>query len=240
MSKVNVLVVEDEVIIADNICDILDELGYNSLEPCSNYDEAVETLQDENVDIAILDIELGESKSGIELAAHINEQHNIPFIFLTANHDAITFNSAKQVEPYAYLAKPFNKRELFSAIEIALHNFSKANERAVNPENLVINDSLFIKEDRVFNRISFKDILYLKSEHVYTEIYTESKKHVVRTSLNSLLEKLGSQFFRCHRSYVINLNYLNGVNHSNVYVNQTEVPLGKVQRDELLSKLQKV
>jgi DNA-binding LytR/AlgR family response regulator len=240
MNKVNILVVEDEVIIADNICDCLTDLGYNALEPCLDYEEAIKLFEEETVHLAILDINLGEGKSGIELAKFINRNVRIPFIFLTANHDVETVSLAKQVEPYAYLAKPFNNRELYASIELALHNYSKQHERLISPDQLIINDSLFIKEDRVYTRLSFKEILYLRSEHVYTEIVTNERRIVVRSSLNSLLPKLGRQFFRCHRSYIINLQYLNGVNHNNLFVNNNEIPLGKNQREELLSKLQKV
>ncbi|GAK90001.1 sigma-54-dependent transcriptional regulator [Nonlabens ulvanivorans] len=68
MEKVKIIVVEDEILIADNICDALEDLGYEVLEPAISYSEAVQRIEDEQPDIAILDIQLSGSKSGIDLA----------------------------------------------------------------------------------------------------------------------------------------------------------------------------
>lgn len=124
MSKVKILVVEDEIIIADNICDTLTDLGYETLEPAINFTEAVELIESESPDIAILDIQLSGQKTGIDLARKINEDYNFPFIFLTSNSDTVTLNEAKKLMPPAFLVKPFSKEELYTSIEIALYNFS--------------------------------------------------------------------------------------------------------------------
>jgi len=79
MAKVKVLVVEDEIITADDICFSLEELGYEVLEPANTYSEAVRTLEAELPDIAILDIRLTGKKSGIDLADKINADFGKPF-----------------------------------------------------------------------------------------------------------------------------------------------------------------
>ena len=65
MDKIKILVVEDEIIIADNLCDVIEELGYEALEPALNYTEALEFIQEKKPDLAILDIQLGGKKTGI-------------------------------------------------------------------------------------------------------------------------------------------------------------------------------
>ena len=97
MEKVKILVVEDEIIIADNLCDTLEELGYETIEPALNYTEALIQIKNEQPDIAILDIELGGSKTGIDLAQKIKDEYDFPFIFLTSNSDPLTLNKAKKV-----------------------------------------------------------------------------------------------------------------------------------------------
>ena len=76
MSKINVLVVEDEIVIADDICDILSDLGYETLEPAINYSEAIASIEENKPDLAILDIQLAGSKDGIDLAWKIKEEYN--------------------------------------------------------------------------------------------------------------------------------------------------------------------
>ena len=240
MAKVKVLIVEDEVIIADNIADTLEEFGYEVLEPATTYSEALETIEAERPDIAILDIQLSGRKSGVDLAAKINDTYQFPFIFLTSNTDKITLEEAKMVEPLAYLVKPFGKEELYTSIEVALYNYSKRKEQLLDQESLVIKDALFIKQNKLFLRINFKNILYLKSDHIYLEIVTvNDKKYTVRGSLNNYINKLGPNFFRSHRSCIVNLDYLQEINFSGILIQNVALPIGKKQREEILSRLNK-
>lgn len=238
MSKVKVLIVEDEVIIADNIADTLEELGYEVLEPANTYTEALQTIEEEKPDIAILDIQLTGRKTGVDLAEKINTIYDFPFIFLSSNTDKITLEEAKRVEPLAYLVKPFNKNELYTSIEVALYNYSKQKEKALNQENLIISDALFIKQDKAFVRIDFDSILYLKSEHVYINIVsTNLKQYVIRGTLNDYIGKLSPTFFRTNRSFIVNLKFLQSVQVNTIEIGEESIPIGKKQRDELLEKL---
>lgn len=237
MEKVKILVVEDEIIIADSICNALNELGYHALEPAINYTEAIETIESEKPDIAILDIQLSGKKTGIDLAKKIRESYHFPFIFLTSNSDSFTINQAKEVKPPAYLIKPFSKEELYSSIEIALHNFS-VKSGDLTDENLIIKEAIFIKNKGFFTKVSFSDILYLKSDHVYVEILlSNQQKYVVRSSLNDILSKLNSNFIRVHRGFVINIAYLNQINSNSVKIIDEEIPIGKKFREEIVKRI---
>lgn len=237
MEKVKILVVEDEIIIADNICDTLEKLGYNALEPAISYTEALERIEEEMPDIAILDIELSGSKTGIDLAKKIKENYNFPFIFLTSNADSTTIMEAKKVMPPAYLIKPFTKEELYTSIEIALYNFSQKTGQ-VSLENLIIKDALFVKDKGVFSKVFFNDILYLKSAHVYVEVVLKDKQtQVIRTSLNEITEKMNKKFIRVHRGYVINLDYLEQIDNNSLRLNKEVIPIGKKYRENLLEKI---
>lgn len=237
MGQVRVLIVEDEAIIADNISDTLEEFGYEVLEPAMTYPQALEIIEEERPDIAILDIQLSGAKNGVDLAAVINEKYQFPFIFLTSNTDKITLEEAKRVEPLAYLVKPFNKKELFTSIEVALYNYSKQRAKALDQESLIIKDALFVKQNKAFYRLNFKDILFLKSDHIYIEIVTVDKKLTIRGSLNNYINKLGPTFFRSHRSCIVNLDYLSTIDHSGVMIQDHVLPIGKKQREEILARL---
>lgn len=237
MEKVKILVVEDEIIIADSICNALNELGYHALEPAINFTEAITTIEKEKPDIAILDIHLSGIKTGIDLAKKIKEEYHFPFIFLTSNSDFYTIQEAKQVTPPAYLIKPFLKEELYSSIEIALHNFSsKLGDLSDN--NLIIKEAIFVKDKGYFTKISFNEILYLKSDHVYVEvILINHQKYVVRTGLNEILKRLNHHFIRVHRGYVININYLKQINHTSVKIENEEIPIGNKFREEIINRI---
>ena len=125
MSDIKIGIVADEVIIADTIATTLEEIGYNTTEPCLSYTQALTMLEEESPNLVLLDIQLAGRKSGIDVAKLINEKHNIPFIFLTSNADSKTLEEAKKVKANAFLVKPFNKADLFTSIEIALSNFEQ-------------------------------------------------------------------------------------------------------------------
>jgi len=236
MEKIKILVVEDEIIIADHLCDTLEDLGYLPLEPAINYSDAITQISDEIPDIAILDIELGGRKSGIDLAQYIIENYNFPFIFLTSNTDPQTVEKAKKVNPPAYLTKPFTKESIYTAIEITLSNSKKI--ETLNEDNYAKNDSFFIKENGAFFKIHFNDILYLKSDHVYTEIkLKDGKIKVVRIALNTIINKLNNQFIRVHRSYIINQNYLTEVQTNSLTILNDTIPIGMKFKKDVIKKI---
>ncbi|WP_343330937.1 response regulator transcription factor [Polaribacter staleyi] len=237
MSKVKILVVEDEAIIADNICDTLQKLGYETLESANSYTEAINRIKEQPPDIAILDFRLSGKKTGIDIAKKIIESYNFPYIFLTSNSDKFTLNQAREVMPLTCLVKPFSKNKLYRCVEDTLRNFSKK----VDEKDLykpIIKDSLFVKEKGLYKKINFEDILYLKSAHVYIEIILKThQKIVVRTSLNDILEKLDINFVRIHRGFIINTKYLSQINYTSVNILKEEIPIGKKYKENLVKRI---
>ena len=124
-SEVTIIVVDDEPLIAHDICGIFEDEGYNVLEPAHDYEDAIIQINKGNPDLAILDINLQAEKSGIDLAQTIKEKFNIPYIFLTSYSDEATLEAAQEVSPYGYLVKPLQKPSLLSTAKIALSNHQK-------------------------------------------------------------------------------------------------------------------
>ncbi len=240
MSAVKILIVEDEVVIADHLMDTLEDLGYEVAEPCLTYSSAVASIKAGTPDLAILDIQLSGRKTGIDLAHLINEEYHFPFIFLTSNSDQETLEAAKIVAPAAFLVKPYSKEDLFTAIEVGLYNYAQRRKKALDEASLVIKDALFIKEKKAFLRVNFKDILYIESSHIYLDIVSVSgKKYTIRSSFNELMGKLSDRFERVHRSYIINLDYLGGINSGHVMVGEVELPVSKAHRDKIMKGILK-
>ncbi len=238
MSKIKVGIVEDEVIIADDIQLLLEQLEYDVLQPCENYEEAVAMLQNEQPDLVILDVNLGEQKDGIDIAKYIRSNMNIPFIFLTANSDIATVTRAKVTNPNAYLVKPFNKSDLFTAIEVALFNFNTIKPPTQEKEKKILKKAVFIKDGEYFIKVPFDEILYLSSEHVYVVVHTKQRKYLVRTTMQEYIDSFDADlFFRIHRSYVANLEKIEKINSTSILVGGEELPISKNYRESLLNLL---
>ena len=233
MGKVKIVVVEDEIIIADHLCETLEGLGYETFEPAISFTEGKELIDEVRPDIVILDIHLSGRKDGIDLAQYIRENHDIPFIFLTSFSDKATLERAKQVNPPAYLVKPFNKEELYTSIEIALFNYQKTKQ-----QEIIRKEFVFVKQKQLFIKIYLKDILFLKSDHVYTEIFlTNGEKYVIRESLGDYSNQLNDDFVRTHRSFIVNHLHIKRIESNQLWVEEHEIPISKQHRSDILEKL---
>jgi DNA-binding NarL/FixJ family response regulator len=122
MSKLKILIVEDEPVIAENISIYLDNNDFEVSGIAYDSDEAFEQLKHNTPDAVILDINLESEKDGIEIADYINKNIQIPFLFLTSYSDKNTLDKAKAVQPGGYIVKPFNERTLLASLEIAISN----------------------------------------------------------------------------------------------------------------------
>jgi len=127
MKKLSILIVEDEALIAKDIEYSLLQLGYAITGIAYDGVEALDHLQRIKPDLVLLDIELKDGLTGIDIANILNEKYKIPFIFLTSYSDPGTIDMVKKTLPFGYVLKPFSERELFSAIELAAYRLdSKA------------------------------------------------------------------------------------------------------------------
>ncbi len=124
MNNENILIVEDEKIIALDLQRRLERFGYSVIGMASDGAEAIALAKDRLPDIILMDIMLAGSMDGIEAAKQIRAQLAIPVIFLTAYTDEKTLERAKEVEPSGYILKPFKERELYTTIDIALYKNS--------------------------------------------------------------------------------------------------------------------
>jgi len=123
-----VLIVEDDPLIAEDISESLKEIGYIIAGIAYDSSEAMTMLRASNPDIAVLDINLESEKDGIQIGEYIQQNIQIPFIYLTSYSDKTTLERAKKTRPMAYIVKPFDERDLYTALEIALFNFESADD----------------------------------------------------------------------------------------------------------------
>lgn len=130
MSNPQVFVVEDEGIIAADIQDRLVSLGYDVPATAASAEEALQKIPQYSPDLVLMDIVLQGQMDGIEAAAEIRQRFGIPVVFLTAHADESTLKRAKITEPFAYIIKPFEERELHTALEMALYRHKMERERA--------------------------------------------------------------------------------------------------------------
>jgi diguanylate cyclase (GGDEF)-like protein/PAS domain S-box-containing protein len=120
-----ILIVEDEGVIALELQDRLTGMGYEVVGPVTSGQEAIDHARKLQPDVVIMDIILAGKMDGIEASEIIKKSLDIPVIFLTAHADERTLRRAKATQPFGYILKPFNVRELQVSIEMALYKHQK-------------------------------------------------------------------------------------------------------------------
>ena len=150
MSKVNILIIEDEPIIALNLKQVLIELGYDVFGIANNRCNTMRILEKEDSipDLILMDIYLQGPTTGIELAKELKDKitPNIPIIFLTANSELATIKEASETFAYGYILKPYKKNHLLASIEIALNKAQDDSSQKNEFEALKnVNSSLELK-----------------------------------------------------------------------------------------------
>jgi PAS domain S-box-containing protein len=115
-----ILVVEDDRAIATNLCHELTDLGYEVPATASSAEEALRLADAAQPDLVLMDIMLNGRMDGIEASTELRERADVPIVYLTAHADDATLRRAKVTEPYGYLIKPYEERELRTTIETAL------------------------------------------------------------------------------------------------------------------------
>jgi DNA-binding LytR/AlgR family response regulator len=234
MGTIKIGIVEDEIIISETIAMALEELQYKVSGVVGTYKDAIVMLENTNPDLVLLDINLGTKKDGIDLAFEIQKRFNTPIIFLTANSDPATISRAKEVNPLAFLVKPFSKNDLYSAIEIGLNNFNTILNTERNPPKHIA-----LKVGVAFEKVVLDDIVYLKNDHHYFDIQlTCGKLIVVRYTSSQIIALLpANQFVKINRFYIINVKQVTNIHKKNLIISQLTIPISKEVRETVLQKI---
>ncbi|MES2800798.1 MAG: response regulator transcription factor [Bacteroidota bacterium] len=215
-----ILIVEDDLFIAEHLKEIILELEIDQVEHAASGARALEMCDKNSYDLALLDINMESAEAGIGLAKVLKEVHYIPFIFITAQSDKRIVDKAIELQPEAFLVKPFVGVSVLAAINIARQSIEK--------NNLVIRDNY---KDVIIPK---KSIIYGKTSDNYIEIFSAKRKWVIRSTLGNLLNLIDSQdFIQVHRSYFVNTNFVDSAGTSKLSLNSGSlfVPVSKAYEE---------
>jgi PAS domain S-box-containing protein len=138
-----ILIVDDEIIVAESTRSLLSELGYAPTDVASCESEVLESIGRNAPDLVLMDINLGHGFEGIDIAAKILERWGIPVVYATAYADETVLSKAKLTQPYGYVTKPFDERDLRVAIEIGLHNHDVARRLRETERSLAASEARY-------------------------------------------------------------------------------------------------
>ncbi|RYU95535.1 LytR/AlgR family response regulator transcription factor [Emticicia agri] len=240
MTLLKILIIEDEIITATDLKEILRQNGHIVTAIAKNYSETLIALNKELPDLVLIDIQLRNSSlDGIEIAKILTSVYMIPFVFLTSHSETQMFERAKTTNPAAYLLKPIRHQEVVFQIELAYNHYI-ANKKVEN--NPVKSENVFLPLERGHQKIVKSDVLFIKAEGAYVNVYVKNQIAPFLFSMNiGYLAQyfLTSNFYQISRSYIVNLDYLIRYDAENIYVSgyNGKIPLPQNRKAEFLKKL---
>jgi DNA-binding LytR/AlgR family response regulator len=197
---------------------------------CIDAEEALDTLDNVQIDLLLLDIEM-PGMTGLDLTKKLGNSRPL-IIFTTAKTDYAV--EAFELNVVDYLVKP-----------IALPRFKQAIDKAVetiesNKEEMKVEEQafVFVKDNGVLKRIAIDDILFLEAMGDYVKVHTPQKFHVVHATLKSIEEKLpASKFLRVHRSYIVAINKIDYIQEGTITIGKTTIPVADTHKANLSKRL---
>lgn len=240
--NISVLIVEDDPIIAADLTYLMQDLGYSPFPAVSSAEQALLLLKNAIPDFILMDVTLEGEMDGIGLAEKLNKNYSIPIIFLTAHHDRDTIDRIKATQPSAYLVKPLQEYNLQTSIELALYNYSHQ-KLVVKPVDTSGNDFIsgnhfFVKIKNQLKKILLDDILFVEAYDNYSFLHTTEAKHLIGSNLKSVESKLADhQFVRTHRSTIVNLKVIDGIEEDVILIGKHQLPIGKTYREDFMKRI---
>ncbi len=170
-----IAIVEDELIIARDIKEILEEEGHSCIENITSYQKAIDVIENQNPDLVLIDVILNGVYEGINIGKYLYDKKTIPYIFITSLHDKNTVLEIKQTYPHGYIVKPFKPIDVTTTVELALYNFKHL---ALDTNRMTVPE---ITDDTPFQ--IRKAVRYI-NEHIYEKIQVDDLVFLTRWKKN--------------------------------------------------------
>lgn len=240
--KIRILVVEDDLVEYTHLEILLTQQGHNIAAHVDNAIDAIAEFGKDRPDLVIADISINGELDGIQLVHKLNEIEKVPVLFLTSHNESDIFDKAKETQPYAYITKPVEPRNLERNIELAFQNFGRAGQTNVKWEgDVLVKDFFFTKIGNKLKKIPTNGIEFIEVEGKYSSISVDERKYHVKISLKDLLLKLPEEkFVRVSRNFVVNIDRVENIDTQNyqLKVGQTDIPISRTYKDDLMKRIQ--
>jgi CheY-like chemotaxis protein len=226
-SKYKILIVEDEILVATDIEESLENLGYTVQGIIDTGAKAIEEVERSLPDLVLMDINLKDEMTGIEAARRITQKHDVPIIYLTANADIATVNKAKVALPYGYIIKPFTDKDLQTNIEIAIFKFG--NDLKLKMESEQFNtffdlkdhekNQIIVHANQGLEKINIDDVYFVEKNGEQTIIHMFDEEVATKKPFAELIEFFPQiKFMQVSGEFVINTTKVFAVKYPEIII----------------------
>lgn len=228
--KMKCLIVDDESIAIKGIVNYISKLDFLKVtDSCSSALEAADILQKKEIDLMFLDINMPHL-SGLEFLESLEKP---PLTIITTAYSEYALDGFR-LHVVDYLMKPIAFQRFFQAAAKAQNIFRT--QLILQNEHEGVKSSMYVRQGDAFQRIAWEDILYAEGMQNYVKLYFKDKVLIIHQTMISLEEMLPKDFFfRIHRSFLVNISYIESISGARLFINGKVLPISKQRRDELLN-----
>ncbi len=245
MKEERILIVEDDISIAENIQEILELLGYVNIDIANSANQCIKVIKKYRPDLIFMDIKLKGDKDGIELGEIVKQMVDAPLVYVTSYSDPTIIERAKRINPAGFIVKPFNTNDIHAIVEIVLYNkrtkpsAEVAAVKSTTDSPFLVEDAVYIKADNAFEKVFYKDLYYVEANGNMVTIYTKNRDYSIRKSMKEIEEILPSQLFlRVQKSFIVNLMQIESFNTKEIFLTGgAVVQVGRQYYNSFLAKL---
>ena len=191
-----------------------------------NAEDALVFLSTEKVDVIWLDVEM-PGLSGFDLLENLT---SIPQVIMTTTKTEYAFD-AYQYQVTDYLKKPIMLPRFKMAVDKVLE--LNARKTSVSTQR----QEIYVKTEGRYIRLPYSDILYIENIGDYVKIFTQDNSYIIHTTMKYLEEKLGGQFLRVHRSFIVHLDKIVDIEENNLVIAKKVIPISRANKPELMNRL---
>jgi len=229
------IIVDDEPLAREGMELNVEELDYlNLVGQFSTAVDALNFLNENPVDLMFLDIQM-PGLTGLDFIRSLKER---PMIILSTAYPQYALEGF-ELDVVDYLVKPNRLKRFIQAVSKAKALYD-LKQKAEKVETSVSEEDIFIRADRKYIRIFFKDIKYIKGMKDYVMIYTGKDKFMTAMNIKTTNEQLpDSQFVRVNKSYIVNADFIDSIGTDFINIGGEEIPLGRTYREDFLKRFVK-
>ena len=225
--KYKILIVEDELLVATDIEESIENLGYSVQNVVDTGKKAIAEVERSLPDLVLMDINLKEEMTGIEAAQLITQKHDVPIIYLTANADIATINKAKVALPYGYILKPFTDKDLQTNIEIAIFKFG--NDLKLKFESEQFNtffdlkdhekNQIIVHASQGLEKINIDEVYFIEKDDNQTIVHLFDEEVATKKPFAELIEFFPKKtFMKVSEHFVINTSKVFAVKYPEIII----------------------
>lgn len=232
MDKMKCIIVDDEALAREGIEQYAREIGF--LEVTGSYRNAMAAqaaLQENNTDLMFLDINMPRM-TGLSFLETLSKP---PITIITTAYPDYALEGFR-LHVLDYLLKPISLERFAKAVNKA-YDYYRLLQKSAEPVQQPL-DYIFLKHSNLYEKVMLAEIVYVEAMQNYVVVHTVSKKIIVHLTFKAVTESLSaSEFFRVHKSFLINIAHIKAIEGNTVHLHHKQIPISRSQREELMQQV---